>query len=215
MAAGRVVAGLGLVDAFGHVSRRTAPDGYEITVLGDLARLAEHDVVAVDLGAAGLPPGSPGEAWLHSAIYRGRPDVGAVVRAQPAAALAAGAVADVLRPLHGQAALLGGDVPVHPSPRLLRSEDLGSAAAATLGGGGAMVLRGNGAVTVGADVEEAVVRMHLLAAACDVWLRASAAGEPAVLTEEDARAWRVAAPTLVPRLWEHLAARAAAARPGR
>lgn len=208
IAAGRVVAALGLVDAFGHVSRRTA-GGYEITGVGDLGRLDGSDVVAIDLAEPDLPPGAPGEAWLHSALYRARPDVGAVVRAQPAATLAVGAVTDVLHPLHGQAAWLGGPVPVHPSPRLLRSAELADAAVATLGERGAVVLRGNGAVTVGADVEEAVVRMHLLATACEVWLRASAAGEPLLLDEQDAHAWREAAPALVPRLWEHLVARTA------
>lgn len=208
VAAGRVVAALGLVDAFGHVSRRTA-GGYEITGVGCLDRLGEGDVVVVDPASRELPPGAPGEAWLHSAVYRSRPDVGAVVRAQPLASLAVGATTDVLPVLHGQAAWLGGPVPVHLSARLLRTAELGGAAAATLGGGGAVVLRGNGAFTVGADVAEAVVRMHLLAAACEVWLRASAAGEPAPLVEQDAQAWAEAAPALVPRLWEHLVARTA------
>lgn len=208
---GRVVAALDLVTAFGHVSARTSPGSYEITGAGDLAELGDHQRTTVVLGGAELPPGAPGEAWLHSAVYAARPDVGAVVRAQPVAAFAAASVTDVLLPLHGQAAWLGAAVPVHRPSRLLRSAELAGAAAATLGAAHAMLLRGNGAVTVGPDPAAAATRMHLLAVACDVWLRARAAGDPEPLSAEDAAAWGAAGEDLLPRLWAHLRRRAGGA----
>ena len=146
--AARVLAALGLVDAFGHVSVR---DGDALLITPPTAFDQAHGaaLVPVPLDATELPPGAPPETWLHLAIYRARPDIGAIARAQPEATLAVGADHDELAPLHGQAAWLGRRIPVHPVPRLLRTAELATAAAATLGDADAMVLRGNGAVTTG------------------------------------------------------------------
>jgi len=142
------------------------------------------------------------ELELHLAIYRARPDVGAIARGQPEATLAVGADHDELAPLHGQAAWLGRRIPVHPVPRLLRTAELAAAAASTLGEAEAMVLRGNGAVTTGTDPGTAVARMHLLAATCRVH---ATVRHPVPLDEDDITAWRTAAPPLLTRLWLHLA----------
>lgn len=197
--AAHVLAALGLVDAFGHVSAR---DGDVLLITPPAALDQVTELVPVPLDAADLPAEAPAEAWLHLAIYRARPDIAAVVRAQPEATLAVGACHAELAPLHGQAAWLGRRVPVHPVPRLLRTAELAAAAAATLGDADAMVLRGNGAVTTGSEPGIAVARMHLLAAACRVH---AAAREPVPLDEDDIAAWRAAAPPLLTRLWRHLA----------
>jgi HCOMODA/2-hydroxy-3-carboxy-muconic semialdehyde decarboxylase len=201
VAAARVLAALGLVDAFGHVSAR---DGNALLITPPVAldQVEGIDLVLVPLDAADLPPEAPPETWLHLAVYRARPDVAAVARAQPEATLAVGADCTELAPLHGQAAWLGRRVPVHPVPRLLRTAELATAAAATLGQADAMVLRGNGAVTTGAGPGIAVARMHLLATACRVH---AAARDPAPLDDDDITAWRAAAPPLLARLWLHLA----------
>lgn len=198
--AARVLAALGHVDAFGHVSARTA-DGLAITPAVALADARAADVLTVRLDAAELPADAPAETWLHLAIYRARPDVAAVARAQPHAALAVGASVAELVPLHGQAAWLGRRVPVHPVPRLLRTVELAVAAAATLGDADALVLRGNGAVTTGNTAGTAVARMHVLDTACRVWADAR---DPAPLDDADIDAWRAAAPPLLDRLWLHL-----------
>ena len=199
--AARVLAMLGLVDAFGHVSAR-AGDALLITPPAALDQAEGADLVPVPLDAADLPPGAPPETWLHLAVYRARPDVAAIARAQPEATLAVGADATELAPLHGQAAWLGRRIPVHPVPRLLRTAQLAAAAAATLGEADAMVLRGNGAVTTGSDPGIAVARMHLLATTCRVH---AATHHPAPLDDDDITAWRAAAPPLLARLWLHLA----------
>lgn len=210
--AGRVVAALDLVTAFGHVSARTSPVSFDITGVGDLAELTEDHCVAVDLRTAAPPVEAPGEVWLHTAVYRARPDVGAVVRAQPIPAFAVASTTDHLTPLHGQAAWLGASVPVHAPARLLRSAQLGAAAAATLGTSYAMLLRGNGAVAVGSDPASAATRMYLLTVACEVWLRAHTAGDPETLSVEDAAAWAAAGEDLLPRLWRHLLHRTSTGR---
>jgi HCOMODA/2-hydroxy-3-carboxy-muconic semialdehyde decarboxylase len=204
--AGRVMAALGLVTAFGHVSARAGAEML-VTPAARLGGVCAAGVVTVPLDSTVLPPGAPGEAWLHLAVYAARPDAAAIARAQPADGFAAAAVAGELRPLHGQAAWLGPVVPVHDDPRLLRNAKLAAAAAATLAGhqgADAMLLRGNGAVTTAATPGLAVVRMWLLAAACRAYLDASAAGQPVPLAPAEIAAWQDVQAEMLPRVWEYL-----------
>jgi HCOMODA/2-hydroxy-3-carboxy-muconic semialdehyde decarboxylase len=220
--AGRVLSRLGLVTAYGHVSAR-AGDSMLITPAADLAGVTAAAVLEVPLpadadapgtggapgspGAPGsarvLPAGVPAEAWIHLAVYRARPDVAAIARAQPPSAFAAAATATSLAPLHGQAAWLGESVPVHDSATLLRTPELAERAARSLGPGEALLLRGNGAVTLGATPGLAVARMWLLSAACEVYL-AARGGPVTPLSAEEIASWRAVGGELLPRLWQHL-----------
>jgi HCOMODA/2-hydroxy-3-carboxy-muconic semialdehyde decarboxylase len=175
---------LGLVTAYGHVSAR-AGASMLITPAADLATVTEAAIVEVALEASSLPAAAPAEAWAHLALYRARPDAGSIARAQPAAAVAAAATTTSLPPLHGQAAWLGEAVPVHDSAHLLRSRALAERAARSLPAGEALLLRGNGALTLGATPGLAVARMWLLSSACDAWLATRAAGRVKPLTVEE------------------------------
>ena len=200
--AAHVLSRLGLVTAFGHVSVRTRA-GFAISPAADLAVIDAGQVVGVPAEAVALPAGAPAEAWAHLAIYRARPDVAAIARAQPPSAFAAAAAGRALHPLYGQACWLGETVPVHDDARLLRSHALAEAAAAALPTGEALLLRGNGAVTVGASPGLAVARMWLLAAACQVWTTTPAA-ERRALSGSEIASWRAVQGELLPRLWQHL-----------
>jgi HCOMODA/2-hydroxy-3-carboxy-muconic semialdehyde decarboxylase len=225
--AANVLSRLGLVTAFGHVSARVpasvpgpgsapAGDSMLITPAADLAGVTAADVLEVPLRAPGpLPAGVPAEAWVHLALYQARPDAAAIARAQPLSAYAASAAITSLAPLHGQAAWLGESVPVHDSAALLRSPELAERAARSLPTGEALLLRGNGALAVGATPGIAVARMWLLAAACDVYLAAravretigSALGTPfsvTPLSADEIASWRAVQDELLPRLWQHL-----------
>ncbi|MGI5132941.1 class II aldolase/adducin family protein [Pseudonocardia sp. CA-107938] len=201
--AARTLARHGLVTAFGHVSARIG-DHVVVTPPVAPAAVTMDGLVTVDPAADRLPADAAPETWAHVAIYRARPDVGAVARAQPESAFAAAAVCAELTPLHGQAAWLGRRVPVHPVARLLRTAELATAAAGTLGGADAVLLRGNGALTTGASPGLAVARMWLLDAACRV--RLAIAGHAArTLDDDEIAAWQAAGPALLERLWRHLA----------
>ena len=215
--AARVLARLGLVTAFGHVSAR-AGDSMLITPAADLAGVTAASVIEVPLAARVLPAGAPAEAWAHLVLYRARPDAAAIARAQPAAAFAVAAVATVMVPVYGQAAWLGESVPVYGDAALLRSADRAERAASCLPAGEALLLRGNGALTLGATPGLAVARMWLLAAACDVYLAALAASGAAsaaasgarpvtTLSDGEIASWRAVGGELLPRLWEHLRSR--------
>jgi HCOMODA/2-hydroxy-3-carboxy-muconic semialdehyde decarboxylase len=207
--AAHVLSGLGLVTAYGHVSAR-AGASMLITPAADLATVTEPAVVDVPLQASALPTAAPAEAWAHLALYRARPDASSIARAQPASAFAAAATTTALAPLYGQAAWLGESVPVYDSAHLLRSADLARRAARCLPTGEALLLRGNGALTLGATPGVAVARMWLLAAACDAWLACRAAGQVTPLTAEEIATWRAVSGELLPRLWQHLQERSPA-----
>ena len=208
-----MLARLGLVTAYGHVSARSG-SSMLITPAADLALVTESSVVELPLAARApgdLPDGVPAEAWAHLALYRARPDAAAIARAQPASSFAAAATVTSLVPLHGQAAWLGESVPVHDGAVLLRSPELAEAAARSLPAGEALLLRGNGALTLGATAGIAVARMWLLAAACDVYLAAhaaAAAGLVTPLSAAEVASWRAVRDELLPRLWQHLRRRA-------
>jgi ribulose-5-phosphate 4-epimerase/fuculose-1-phosphate aldolase len=194
---------LGLVTAYGHVSAR-AETSMLITPAVDLATVTDSALVDVPLDAHSLPATAPAEAWAHLALYQARPDAQAIARAQPASAYAVAATTSALTPLHGQAAWLGESVPVHASAHLLRSADLAARAARSLPTGEALLLRGNGALTLGATPGIAVARMWLLSAACDACLAAEAAGHVTQLTAEEIASWRAVENELLPRLWQYL-----------
>jgi HCOMODA/2-hydroxy-3-carboxy-muconic semialdehyde decarboxylase len=206
VAAGHVLAAEGLVSAFGHVSAREGADTVVITPPRPLASLvADDDLPRLSLAAEALAPGTPGEAWIHWAIYRARPDVNAVCRAQPAAATALSVTTTRIRALHGQGAFLGAEVAVHDDARLVRSKELGLRVAERLGGGHAVLLRGNGAVTVGATVGEAVARMWVLEVSARVNLRAAALpSETRALDDNELAAWSEVAPEILERIWKGL-----------
>jgi ribulose-5-phosphate 4-epimerase/fuculose-1-phosphate aldolase len=203
-----VLARLGLVTAFGHVSAR-AGEAMLITPGTDLADVTADRVIEVPLGIqeGPLPPGAPAEAWAHLALYRARTDAAAIARAMPPSAFAAAAAVSLMVPLHGQAAWLGESVPVHDDAALLRSAERAERAARSLPEGEALLLRGNGALTLGAAPGLAVARMWLLGAACDVYLKAlaaSGANPVTPLSAAEIASWRAVSGELLPRLWQHL-----------
>jgi HCOMODA/2-hydroxy-3-carboxy-muconic semialdehyde decarboxylase len=146
--------------------------------------------------------------WIHTAIYRARPDVGAICRAQPPSPLAAGVAGMPVRALHGQGAFLGAVVPVFDEARLVRDRERGEALARALGEAPAIVMRGNGAVTTGATPGRAMALMYVLeqAAALNLRVGASARG----LTDAEREAWQSASSELLERMWRYLRGRGGA-----
>ena len=204
LAAG-VLARHGLVTAFGHVSERLDLRSALLTPPRALGALSEADVlVRLDLEAPELPDGAPGEAWMHWAIYRSRPDVRAICRGQPPSSHPLGALGGPIRPIHGQGAWVSSTLAVFDDARLVRSRAAGEQLAARLADQDAIILLGNGALAVGASVAEAATRLWLLEASARYILQARAAGMPQELSDEEIAAWQRAAPTLMARLWEHL-----------
>ena len=203
--AGRVLAAAGLVTAFGHVSLRVGDDRLLMTPpvpLGTLGPDTQYAEVMLD--ATDLPDGTPREAWIHLEIARARPGVRAICRAQPPTATALASAGVPILPLHGQGAFLGPEVPVFDDATLVRDRARGRALAERLGQAPALIMRGNGAVTVGESVGQAVALMWVLEASARMNATATASGTPTPLTPAEQEAWRAVRSELSNRIWSYL-----------
>jgi ribulose-5-phosphate 4-epimerase/fuculose-1-phosphate aldolase len=171
-AAHRVLYHQGLVDYLGHCSVRL-PGSERVLIkpkhsprvraLGDLS---PDDMVVIDLdgnlleaGDAGAGEGPPAECFIHTEIYRARPDVSAVVHThQPSGTLLGVIGAELLPVLHVPSALAdGGNICTWPCPLLVNSPELGRELATALGSRRLCHLQGHGIVSVADDLRLAVL----------------------------------------------------------
>ncbi len=207
IAAGHALDAAGLVTAFGHVSFREGQNGFRITPPKPLGSLEPTEsLLEVSLVADELPEGVPGEAWVHWAIYNSRPDVEGICRAQPPISTAVTSAGVSIRPLHGQGAFLGEEVPVYDDARLIRGQQAGEALAKDLGNAGGVVMRGNGAVTVGKSVGVAAARMWVLERSAEMNQVAVSAGTSRPLGEEEFAYWESVSEEILERIWSYLKA---------
>ena len=208
LGAAHALAAEGLVTAFGHVSVREEGQGsFLITPPQPLGSLGpDGSLLEVSLAEDELPEGVPGEAWIHWAIYKSRPDVGGICRAQPPISTALTSAGVPIRPLHGQGAFLGEEVPVYDDARLIRGREAGEALAERLGDAGGIIMRGNGAVTVGKSVGAAVARMWVLEVSAELNRTAATVGTPQVLSEEEFSYWESVSEEILSRIWSYLKA---------
>ena len=105
-----------------------------------------------------------GEWHLHAAAYKARADVHAVIHAHPPAATAFGVARKPLGapPLPEIVVSLGGSVPLldYAAPKSPAQD--AQIARALAGDADALLLAGNGVLTVGVDLEQALLRMELV-----------------------------------------------------
>ena len=157
-------------DNSGHVSVRI-PGTSRFVVLGHLHdagtgldEVTEDELIEVD-AATGDARGRlepPGEVYIHTAIYRARSDVGAVVHCHPVFPVALSLADRPVLPVHHWASALAPSVPIYPDHRQVDTPERGERLARTLADGYAVVLRGHGIVAVGANVEEATTHAIVL-----------------------------------------------------
>ncbi len=206
LGAAHALAAEGLVTAFGHVSvREEEQDSFLITPPRPLGSLEPDDkLLEVSLAEDELPEGVPGEAWIHWAVYKSRPDVEGICRAQPPISTALASAGVSIRPLHGQGAFLGEEVPVYDDARLIRDREAGEALAERLGSVGGIIMRGNGAVTVGSSLGAAVARMWVLEVSAEINRTAATVGAPQVLNEEEFSYWESVSEEILERIWSYL-----------
>jgi ribulose-5-phosphate 4-epimerase/fuculose-1-phosphate aldolase len=193
-AAARVLAGLGFVHAFGHVSAR-GPDAAGVLLTPTsppLGALGADDLLALDTD--GRPPRgqaarTPIEAPLHLAVYAGRSDAGAICRIHAAATAAWASMGAAPPLLHGFGGMVE-PVAVWDDPDLIATEAAARRVAAALGDAPALLLRGNGGLTVGATLDEALARAWCLEDRCRLALAVGDRARPLTRAElERRRRW--------------------------
>jgi L-fuculose-phosphate aldolase len=186
----RRLAAAGLViGTAGNVSARSG-DAVAISPTGaELGALVAREVTVVDLDGevvdGELEPTS--EIELHLGVYR-RYDAGGIVHTHAPMATALSCVlVDELPCVHYQMLLLGGSVRVAPYATF-GTPELAESVIAALEGRTAALMASHGAISYGADLDQATEHALLLEWACGVYWHARAIGEPRVLDESQREA---------------------------
>ncbi len=205
--AARALARAGLVHAYGHCSVRIDAERFIVSPAKPLGLVGESDAAVMVPAVGELPRGALPEVLAHQQIYRARPEVCGIVRFQSPQLTALSTLGRTPRARHGFGAYFAPFPPLHRDPRLVREMSAAVTLVEELGPARAIVMRGNGAVTVGASLEEAVVMAWYLEDAARVELAVLAtglAGEE--LTPLEAQARAVTSGRIVERMWEFLTA---------
>ena len=169
VAANRILAMHGVLDAYGHVSVRSDrhPDHFLMS-----RSLAPQLVAKSDLQEYG-PDSEPItdarkpylERYIHGELFRSRPDVMAIVHSHSDSVIPFGISRSRLRPVYHMASFLWSGVPVfdirkvrEESDLLVRDRPMGKALAGALGKCSCVLMRGHGMTVVGESLPEVVFR---------------------------------------------------------
>ena len=199
--ANHILVNQGVLDGFGHISARHPhkPDRFFIARSMAPALVEAVDIVEVDLN--GHVHDAQGrrtyvERFIHSAIYKARPEVMSVIHSHSPAVIPFGVTGARLRPICHMSGFLGAVTPVfeirhsagESTDLLISNQALGEALATTLGKANVALMRGHGSVTVGTSIKQAVFRGIYTESNARLQSEASRLGEITFLTEEEAQA---------------------------
>jgi HCOMODA/2-hydroxy-3-carboxy-muconic semialdehyde decarboxylase len=198
VAGSHILADLGVVDAFGHVSARHPTKANHFLMSRSLAPalVTASDVMEFDLDGNAIDAGGRVvflERFIHGEIYKARPDVMAVVHTHSPGVIPFTVSQMPLRPLFHNAAFLSPGAPVWEirkdfgeTDMLVRDAARGKSLADTLGDKSVVLMRGHGDVTVGPSVRVAVFRAYYTDVAARLQQQALAlGGEVNYLTPEE------------------------------
>jgi ribulose-5-phosphate 4-epimerase/fuculose-1-phosphate aldolase len=215
VAANRVLADLGVVDGFGHVSARHDKDPNRYLMARSLAPalVRPEDILEYDLDSAAIDPRGRAlflERFIHGEIYKLRPDVQAVVHSHSPSLIPFGATAVRLQPIYHMSSFLGTGVPVFEirdvagpgSDLLVRDARLGAALARVLADKPVALMRGHGAVAVGNSVPQVVFRAYYAEMNARLQGEAMRLGTVTYLSAEEAAAATRTNDGVLPRAWD-------------
>jgi L-fuculose-phosphate aldolase len=164
-------------------------DGMLVTPTGIAAGdLDAPSMVAMDLdGAPAAAQLAPSSEWrFHAAVYRARPDVGAVVHAHPPNATALACSRRAIPAFHYTVALSGAASIPCARYATFGSGELAGAVVQALGASGRACLMANhGMLAAGPDLDAALALAMEVEYLARVYLLALQAGPPVVLDEEE------------------------------
>jgi L-fuculose-phosphate aldolase len=167
----------------GNVSARV-DGGFAITPTGRAYdQLEAADVVIVDDKGHPLDgSGTPSSEWrMHAAVYRGRPEVGAVVHSHSPKATALACLGRDLPAFHYMIAVAGGDSVRCARYATFGTEELGTLAAAAMTDRWACLLAHHGLLAAGRSLDHALAVAEEVEFLSGVYLYLLPFGEPAVL----------------------------------
>jgi ribulose-5-phosphate 4-epimerase/fuculose-1-phosphate aldolase len=217
VAANRILFNQGVVDGFGHVSARSPADPTHFFMARSIAPSIVTSTDIMEFDADGKPVGNDSrqpyaERFIHSEIYRTRPDVKAVVHAHSPAVIAFGVANVPLRPVYHMSAFLGHGTPIfdtrdtaRPSPEtdlLVKNAVLGAKLAEKLGSSSVVLMRGHGFTAVAGSVPVVVFRAIYTDQNARIQADALKLGTPRFLSEQEAAMAQATMEPLSVRSWE-------------
>lgn len=199
VAANRILAGLEVLDGFGHVSVRhpDRPDRFLLSRSLAPELVTRDDILTFDLDSnvQDRDTRTPYlERFIHGKIYARRPDVIAVVHSHAATIVPFAASSVPLQPIYHMSSFLRAGAPVFEirekfgmTDMLIRNNAQGDALAEKLDGSATVLMRGHGYCTVGTSIPEAVFRAYYARVNADLQQRALAlGGDVTYLSTEEA-----------------------------
>lgn len=206
----------GVVDGFGHVSARhdAFPDRFLMARNMAPGQVTAADIMEFDLDGEAVSGNGRKiylERFIHSEIYRARPDVHAVVHSHSQAIVPLTTVKDMrLRPLFHMAGFIGAAAPVFeirdvsgPGSNLLISDRrLGAALAEMFASSEIVLMRGHGSTVVAESLRTAVYRAVYAEMNARYQIEAMRMGEVTYLTPEEAAHCRSTIEPQAQRPWD-------------
>ncbi len=215
VSANRILFREGVLDGFGHVSARHDANPARFLLARSIApaTVTAGDIMEFDLEGNPLDPRGRRmyvERFIHSEIYRARPEVHAVVHSHSPSLIPFGVTATRLRPICHMSGFLGSSAPVFeirdaggPATDLLvGNRELGAALARTLGAAAFALLRGHGSVAVGASLKQVVYRAIYAEVNARLQSEAMRLGEITFLNDAEAANASKSIDTHLDRPWE-------------
>ena len=216
-AASRILAERGVVDGFGHVSLRHphAPERYLMARAIAPALVTPDDIIEYDMDSKPCNANGRGsfiERYIHSEIYKTRPDISSVVHSHSPSVIPFGLVGVKMQAMFHNAAFLAAGVPVFDIREKFGATDMlvcdgakGAALAEALGDKDIALMRAHGSVACGPTLQTAVFRAVYTEVNARVqhWTVALSGGSPiAALEDEEGRLADVPNQTAGKRAWD-------------
>ncbi|MDQ6681492.1 MAG: class II aldolase/adducin family protein [Pseudomonadota bacterium] len=183
IAAGRILDAQGQGDLTrGHVSVRVPGEPSQFYMKPHshgLDEITMDNIVVCNLDGEKIAGGGRrhSEVFIHSEIFKTRPDVTSVIHTHPTYAVALSATGKALLPISQPSAAFADGLPYFTvTVDLIRSQAMGVGVAHALGSSKAVLMRNHGVAVVGASLEESTILAIMLDNACRIQLLAEAAG---------------------------------------
>jgi ribulose-5-phosphate 4-epimerase/fuculose-1-phosphate aldolase len=212
--ANRILYDQGVVDGFGHISVRhdKSPAHFLLSCNRAPGLVRPDDILTYDLTgdlAVASDQRSYLERFIHSEIYKARPDVVSVVHSHSPSVIPFGVTGQRLRPIFHMSGFLGSGSPLFEirdaggnTDLLIRDSSLGKALAQSLGKHNCVLMRGHGSTTVAPSIEVAVYRAVYAEVNAKLQMQASALGPINFLNEEEAALAAASTEGQVIRAWD-------------
>ncbi len=210
-----MLADLGVVDGFGHVSVRHDKDANRYLMSRSMAPalVKADDVLEYDLDSVAVDGQGRAlflERFIHGEIYKARPDVKAVVHSHSPSIIPFSVSKTKLQPIYHMSSFMGLDVPVFEirdvagtdSNLLVGSPQIAAALAKVLADRTVVLMRGHGSATVGSSIPQVVFRAYYAEMNARLQSEALKLGPVTYLTAEEAEAATRTNDGVLSRAWE-------------